>query len=125
MNFEALFVNRSGRTSRAEFVPAMITVLAVTVFYAFVVTGRMAQFCNVVLLYPAFVLLARRLQDMGYSAWLLLAPLALMLATYAIQLGYFSLGDAINTVLPWVALVFSAAFVLWGCLSHGQKQASV
>jgi uncharacterized membrane protein YhaH (DUF805 family) len=120
MNFDTLFVNPNGRTPRAQFVPAMVTVLAVTAFYAFVVTGRMAQFCMVVLLYPAFVLLARRLRDMGRTVWLLLAPLALMLATYLIQLGYFSLGDAIDGMLPWVALLVSAAFVLWGSLSHGQ-----
>jgi len=118
MNFDALFVNPNGRTSRAQFVPAMITVLSVIAFYAFVVTGRTSQFCMLVLLYPAFVLLARRLRDMGYSAWLLLAPLALLLVSFAIQLGYFSLGDAIDGALPWVALAVSAAFALWGCVSQ-------
>ena len=118
MNFDALFVNPNGRTSRAQFVPAMITVLSVIAFYAFVVTGRTSQFCILVLLYPAFVLLARRLRDMGYSAWLLLAPLALLLVSFAIQLGYFSLGDAIDGALPWVALAVSAAFALWGCVSQ-------
>lgn len=121
MNFETLFVNPNGRTPRAQFVPAMITVLAVTAFYAFIVTGRTALFCMVVLLYPVFVLLARRLHDMGFSAWLLVAPLALMLASYAIQLGYFSLGNEIDGALPWGASAFSAAFVLWGCLKHGRK----
>ena len=118
MNFDALFVNPNGRTSRAQFVPALITVLAVIAFYSFVVTGRTSQFCILVLLYPAFVLLAKRLRDMGQSAWLLLAPLALMLATFGIQLGYFSLGDAIDGALPWVALAVSAAFALWGCVSQ-------
>ena len=120
MNFDALFVNPNGRTSRAQFVPALITVLSVIAFYAFVVTGRTSQFCILVLLYPAFVLLARRLRDMGQSAWLLLAPLALLLVSFAIQLGYFSLGDAIDGALPWVALAVSAAFALWGCVSHGK-----
>jgi len=118
MNFDALFVNPNGRTSRAQFVPAMITVLSVIAFYAFVVTGRTSQFCMLVLLYPAFVLLAKRLRDMGQSAWLLLAPLALLLVSFAIQLGYFSLGDAIDGALPWVALAVSAAFALWGCVSQ-------
>lgn len=120
MNYETLFVNPNGRTARAAFMPAMITVLAVTGFYAFVVTGRTAQFCMLVLLYPACVLLARRLRDMGYSAWFVLAPLALMLATYLIQLDYFSLGDAIDGTLPWFAYAVSAAFLLWGCLGRGQ-----
>ena len=124
MNYEALYVNPNGRTSRSQFVPAMITVLAVTAFYAFIVTGRTAQFCNLVLLYPTFILLTRRLQDMGHSAWLVLTPLVLMLATYAIQLGYFNLGDALDGVLPWAAYAVSAAFILWGCLGRGQNQAS-
>lgn len=121
-NYEALYVNPNGRTPRSLFIPAMITVLAVIAFYAFVVTGRTAQFCMLVLLYPTFVLLARRLQDMGYSAGLVLAPLVLMLVTYAIQLGYFSLGDAIDGALPWVAYAVTAAFLLWGCLNQGQAQ---
>jgi len=122
MNFDALLVNPDGHTSLASFVPAMITVLAVIAFYSFVVTGRTAQFCVLVLLYPACVLLARRLRDMGYSAWLLLAPLALLLATIAIQLGYFSLGAATDGVLPWVALAVAAAFVLWGGVGQGITQ---
>lgn len=121
MNYETLFVNPNGRTPRAQFVPAMITVLAVMAFYAFVVSGRTAQFCMVVLLYPAFVLLARRMCDMGYTAWLLLAPLSLTLAAFASQLGYFSLGGPIDAALPWAALAFSAAFVLWGCLNQTKK----
>ena len=121
MNYETLFVNLNGRTSRAQFMPAMATVIAVMAFYAFVVSGRTAQFCMVVLLYPAFVLLARRLRDMGYTAWLVLAPLVLVLAAYAIQLGYFSMGDAIDAALPWAALVFSTALILWACLSRAKK----
>jgi uncharacterized membrane protein YhaH (DUF805 family) len=120
MNYDTLFVNPNGRTSRAQYVPAMATVLAVTAFYAFVVTGRMAQFCLVVLLYPVCVLLARRLRDMGLPAWLPLIPAALLLAAYAIQLGYLSLGDAINGILPWVAFATGAAFLAWG--SSGRSE---
>ena len=123
MNFETLFVNPNGRSSRAQYIPAMITVLAVTAFYAFVVTGRTAQFCMLVLLYPTFVLLARRLQDMGQSAWLVLAPLVLMLATDTVQLGYFNMGAAIDNPLAWVAYAVTAAFLLWGCLGQGRRQA--
>ena len=61
--FDSLFVRFNGRTSRAEFVPALITLLAVVAFYAFLVGGRTAQWCLAVLLFPAFILLARRLRD--------------------------------------------------------------
>lgn len=121
MNYDALFVNPNGRTSRAQYVPALVTVLAAIAFFGYLVTGRTAQFCMLVLLYPAFVLLSRRLQDMGYSTWLVLLPLVPMLASFAIQLGYLGLGDTIDVALQWVALVVAGAFALWGCLSQGRK----
>lgn len=123
MNYEALFVNPNGRTSRAQYVPAMITVLAAIAFFAYLVTGRTAQFCMLVLLYPAFVLLGRRLKDKGYPLWLLLVPLVPMLASFAIQLGYLSLGKTVDSILPMTALVISALFVLWGCVNIGDRTA--
>ncbi|MDT8397875.1 MAG: DUF805 domain-containing protein [Pseudomonadales bacterium] len=121
MSYDALFVNPTGRTSRAQFVPALITLLAVLAFYAFLVTGRTGQFCLLVLMYPAFVLLARRVRDMGYSAWLVLVPLVLMLATFAIQLGYLDLSDTLDGALLWIALTVSAAFALWGCVNPNSE----
>lgn len=53
MNFDSLFAGPGGRTSRAHFVPALLTLLAVFAFYAFIVKGRTAQWCMVVLLRPA------------------------------------------------------------------------
>lgn len=118
MNYEALFVNPNGRTARSDYVPALLTVVAAIAFFAFMVTGRTAHFCMLVLMYPAFVLLARRVHDMGSSAWLVLVPLALTLAAFAIQLGYISVGSTLDAVLPWVALVVSIAFGLWGCVKR-------
>ena len=123
MNFESLFVNPNGRTSRGQFVPALITLLAVVVFYAFLVTGRTAQFCLLVLVFPAVILHARRLHDMGYTAWLLIAPAALMIAAFAIWLGYISLSAQLDTVLPRVSLAVSAVFALWGCVGRGRAEA--
>jgi uncharacterized membrane protein YhaH (DUF805 family) len=124
MNFESLFVNPKGRTARGQFVPALITLLAVVLFYAFLVRGRTAQWCLVVLLFPAIVLHARRLHDMGYTAWLLLAPAVLMVAAFAIWLGIFSLGAQLDGALPVIALAVSAGFALWGCIGKGQAEAN-
>ncbi len=115
MTYEALFVNPNGRTARADYVPALITLAAAIAFFAYMVTGRTAHFCMLVLMYPAFVLLARRVRDMGYSAWLVIVPLAVTLMAYAVKLGYFSVSDSLNGMLPWIALAVSAAFALWGC----------
>lgn len=117
MSFESLFVYANGRTSRAQFVPALMTLLAVVAFYAYLVTGRTAQWCIVVLLFPAIVLHARRLHDMGHSAWLLLAPAALMVAAFAIWLNIVSLGVALDAAVPTIALAVSAGFALWGCIA--------
>jgi hypothetical protein len=68
MVFDSLFGNPGGRTSRGEYAAALATLLAVAAFYAFVVTGRTAQWCMLVLLFPAVILHVRRLRDMGHSA---------------------------------------------------------
>jgi uncharacterized membrane protein YhaH (DUF805 family) len=118
--FDSLFVSARGRTSREQFVPALITLLAVVAFYAFLVTGRTAQFCLLVLLYPGIVLHARRLHDMGRAAWSLVAPGVLMLAAFAIWLHYISLGAQLDAALPIVALVVTAGFAAWGCVGKSR-----
>ena len=122
-SFDSLFVNPDGRTSRGQFTAALITLLAVVVLYAFIVTGRNAQWCLLVLVFPAVILHARRLHDMGYSAWLLLAPAVLMIAAFAIWLGIVSLGARFDAAVPLIALAVSAGFALWGCIGRGQAEA--
>jgi uncharacterized membrane protein YhaH (DUF805 family) len=122
MIFESLFVNPNGRTSRGEFIPALITLLAVVVFYVFLVTGRTAQWCLLVLLFPAVILHVRRLHDMGRTAWLLLAPAILMLAAFAIWLDIVSLGARFDATVPLIALAVSAGFALWGCIGRGNER---
>jgi uncharacterized membrane protein YhaH (DUF805 family) len=121
MSYETLFVNPNGRTSRGQFVPALITLLAVVAFYAYLVTGRTAQFCLLTLLFPAIILHARRLHDMGHSAWLLLVPGLLMVATFAIWLRYLSVSAQLEATVPLIALVVAAGFALWGCIGKGQS----
>lgn len=124
MNFESLFVNPNGRTSRGQFVAALLTLLAVVVFYQFLVTGRTAQFCLLVLLFPGIILHARRLHDMGHTAWLLIAPGVLMVVAFAIWLHIVSLGPPLDAAVPLIALAVSAGFALWGCIGRGQAEAN-
>lgn len=118
--YDTLFVNPNGSTSQSEFVPALITVIAAIGFFGYIVTGRTAQFCMLMLLYPAFVLLTRRLRGMGRPAWWVLPPLVLTLAGFGIMLGYLSLGAAVDAVLLWVGVAVSAALAVWGCVSKQQ-----
>ncbi len=115
MTFDALFVNPNGRTARSEFVPALVTVLAAIAFFEYIVPGRTSQFCILMLLYPAAVLLARRLHDMSKPAWMALLPLALLIAALLIRLKYFSLGEPIDSTVKWIGLGAAAALALWGC----------
>lgn len=124
VSFDFLFVNPNGRTSRGRFAAALITLLTVVAFYAILVTGRTAQWCLLVLLFPAVILHARRLHDMGHSAWLLLAPGVLTVAAFAIWLRILSLGARFDAAVPLTAVAVFAGFALWGCIGRGQAEAN-
>ncbi len=117
-HYDALFINPKGSTARAVFVPALMTVLAAVFFFGYFVTGRNAEFCMLTLMYPLFVLLARRTRDMGLPAWLVLVPLMVVLASFAIRLGYVSLGGMPGMLLPWVALVIAGLLAGLGCMKE-------
>lgn len=123
MTYDSLFVNPNGRTSRSHFLPALLVLIAIVLFYACFVKGRTATFCVLVLMYPGLTLHARRLHDMGRSAWLLLLPAALLLAAFSIWLEYASFGAGIDAWLPKVALAVAAAFALWGAAGSSRARA--
>lgn len=120
MTYDELFVNPAGRTSRGHFVPALLVLVAVVLFFAFVVKGRTATFCLLALMYPGLVLLARRLHDMGRSAWPLAVPALLLLASFSIWLKYASFGTGADAALPTIALLVAGGFALWGALGPGR-----
>lgn len=120
MTYDALFASPGGRTARGQFLAALIVLVAVILFYAFLVTGRTATFCMLVLMYPGLVLLARRLHDMGRSAGLLVVPALPLLAAFAIWLKYASFGEPVDRMLPMIALVVAAAFALWGAVGKSR-----
>jgi uncharacterized membrane protein YhaH (DUF805 family) len=121
MTFENTFVNPKGRTSRAAFIPAVIIVLAVAAFYHFVAkAGRNGEWVLLTLLFPALMLHARRLHDMGQTAWLLLAPAALIVA--AAWMHMFGQDGQVQSYLAVAAIVVSAGFVVWGAVGKGQAE---
>ncbi|MFM1887186.1 MAG: hypothetical protein RL026_2343 [Pseudomonadota bacterium] len=121
MTYEQLFSDPRGRTARADFLPALLVLAAAIAFFMFLVKGRTAQFCVLVLLYPALVLHARRLHDMGRSGWLLAVPAALLLVWFGGWLGYLDLTGAAAGPLPWATLAASAAVVLWCATGNSVK----
>ena len=122
MNFDTLFVNPAGRTARGEFIGALITLLAVFAFYHFLVPGRNSQWVQLVLLFPAIVLHARRLHDLGRAAWPLLVPAALIVATAWLYL--FIPGSQAKGIVTVAALIVSAGFIVWGLVAKGQAEAN-
>jgi uncharacterized membrane protein YhaH (DUF805 family) len=122
MNYDTLFVYASGRTARNQFVGALITVLVAFAFYYFLVPGRNSQWVQLTLLFPAVVLLARRLHDMGYTAWLLIVPAGLIIAMAWLYL-YVPASEAKGAVRI-AAIVVSAAFIVWGLVGKTQAGAN-
>src|SRR5690242_6683746 len=60
-SFDLAYAKLNGRTSQGQFLAALITLVAVIVFYAYLVPGRSGQWSLLVLVFPGVVLLARRL----------------------------------------------------------------
>lgn len=122
MNYESLYVDPRGRTARKHFIGALIVLAVLFAFYNFLVTGRTAQWCMAVLIIPYVILHARRLHDMGVTAFLLVVPAALLVA-----MAWFHLYDAESTLVTPVtiaALAVAAAFSLWGVVGKGQAAAN-
>ena len=122
MTFADTYANPTGRTARGPFIGALLTLVAVAAFYFMLVKGRNGEWCLVTLLFPGFMLHARRLHDMGQTAWLLLAPLALSLA--AAWLHLMNPGTSYEHPVTIAAIVLCAAFVLWGLVGKGQAEAN-
>ena len=117
MNFEQTYVDPRGRTSQKDYMAALAVALLVFGFYKIVSNvGLNGQWVMTTLLFPGFVLGARRLHDMGQSAKLLLIPAALDV----VALGWHY-ADALKLrpgappdALLWAAVAVTAAFAVWG-----------
>jgi len=124
MIWDTLFVNPKGRTSRRQFTAALIPLVFVVWFYAHTGPNAYAPWNLLVLLFPAVVLHARRLHDLGHSGWLLLAPALLTVAAMAIWARLINLDAQLNFAVPLAAAVVFAGFAIWGCIANGQTEAN-
>jgi len=79
-----------------------------------------SQWVQLVFLYSAVVLIARRLHDMGWAAWPLIVPAALVIAMAWLYL-YVPTSEA-KVNVKWAAIIVSAAFMVWGLLGKSQAE---
>ena len=123
MNFETTFAYPIGRTARGPYIAGLIVLALAVAFYVLLVhAGRNGEWVLVTLLYPGFVLVARRLQDMGQTAWLLLLPAALVVASVWMHMA--GSGGNLQHPVSIAAHVVAAGFVLWGLIGKGQADAN-
>ncbi len=123
MNYDSVFANPTGRLSRNGFVGALVVLLLVVALYVLVAkAGRNGDWVLVTLLFPAFVMHARRLHDMGWTAWLLLVPGLPVLAFTWLHL--FLPQSAFTVPMGWLALVLTAATAIWCLTGKGAADAN-
>ena len=124
-SYDNLFVSPYGTTGKAGFIPALITVLAAMAFFGYFVPGRTADFCMLVLTYPLFILLIRRVRDMGRNPWVVSVPLLFVLIAFDVQLGYFTLEETGDGLIGWLAVLMTAVFVGWGLAGNSNQETSI
>jgi uncharacterized membrane protein YhaH (DUF805 family) len=118
MNFESVFVNPNGRTSRGQFIFALVPLLAAAALYYFLVPIYLSRWMLAVLLIPAFVLHARRLHDIGWTAWLLVIPAALIAVAVALHMTGANSGTQSTATLSAIAVL--AGFGICGLVRKGK-----
>lgn len=124
MTWDTLFVHSKGRTSREHFIAALLPLAIVVWWYAQASPNVYPQWSLLVLLFPAIVLIARRLHDMGHSAWLLVVPAVLTVAAMMIWDHRLDWGAQLNFAVPLATLIVFVGFALWGCLGKGKAEAN-
>ena len=122
-NFVSVFGNPTGRLSRDAFVGGLAVLLLAVAFYVLLAqAGRNRDWVLVALLFPGFVLYARRLHDMGKTAWLLLVPGAPVVAFTWLYL--FLPRSDLTAPMGWIAAALVVAFAIWGLVGKGQAEAN-
>ncbi len=122
--WDTLFVHSKGRTPREHFIGALIPLAIVVWWYVRASPNVYPQWSLLVLLFPAVVLHARRLHDLGHTGWLLLVPAVLTVAAMMIWDHRLDWGAQLNFAVPLAALIVFVGFALWGCIGKGKAQSN-
>jgi len=135
MDWGSLFLSTRGRIRRRDFWIGFAIVMAVSVLCNLIAV--VGPFLGLVTLWPMVAIHAKRLHDMGHTAWLLLAPAVVSLATLAVTflarpagvkapgvitpaLATASQGLGLGLAIIAFCLLVEVAFLLWVGLTPGQ-----
>jgi uncharacterized membrane protein YhaH (DUF805 family)/uncharacterized membrane protein YphA (DoxX/SURF4 family) len=124
-SWNATFVQAGGRTSRGHFLAAIVPLVLAALWY--VNRGPsvdVAPWGVLVLVYPAAVLLVRRLHDMGRAGWWAALPMVLIVLAMLIWADRIQLGAQLDAAVPYAALIVFAGFAAWGGIAKGQAEAN-
>lgn len=121
-NYDALYADPRGRTARGPFIGALIPLAAAALFYHLLVYGAAGHWAMLVLLFPAVMLHARRLHDMGWPALLLILPGVPVAA--AIWFGMFHPGAGFASMMILIGLSVGAAVTLWCLIAKSRAGAN-
>jgi uncharacterized membrane protein YhaH (DUF805 family) len=122
MTYQNLFADPRGRTSARPFTTGLLLVLLAAAFYYKVSPGLNGQWVIFTLLFPAFVLFARRLHDMGQTAWLTVPP-GLIVGAAILPQNVANRGT-LQGPLTIVAAVVFVAFAVWCLVGKSQAGAN-
>jgi uncharacterized membrane protein YhaH (DUF805 family) len=135
MDWGSLFLSTRGRIRRREFWIGFAIVMAASILCNLIAV--VGPFLGLATIWPMVALHAKRLHDMGRSAWLLLAPAAVSLATMAVTflarpagvqapgvitpaLATAAQGMGLGLTVVAFCLLIEVAFLLWVGLTPGQ-----
>lgn len=135
MDWGALLLSTRGRIRRRDFWIGFAITMAVSVLCNLI--PMVGPFLGLVTIWPMVALHAKRLHDMGRTAWFLLAPAVISLATMAVTylarpagieapgvitpaLASASQGLGLGLAIMAFCLLIEIVFLLWVGLTPGQ-----
>ncbi len=127
MKLHTLLLTPFGRIGRGAFWIgfAIVMVLSIAVN---LIPGPVGHLLGFVLLWPQVCIHAKRLHDMGRTAWWMLVPAVVLIvcgvASYALVFSETGGGSPTAIVPMAVALVCGVGFLLWVGLTPGSSQAN-
>ncbi len=125
MDLKILLLTPRGRIGRGPFWIGFAIVMVVSLVLN-MIPGVVGHLLGIILLWPQVCIHAKRLHDMGRTAWWMLAPVLVLLvcgvATYALAFSETGGGVSAGVAPLAIAAVCGIGFLLWVGLTPGSSQ---